>query len=140
MTRAFDDLIAVCMDSENPSPSDPKCKSDPWVVESDDMPLAEAQSRFIRLQASPLTDVSPFKTSIDEIVVEYSTDGRIWQTLSLPNTGGPNSAPVGDTRYKLPLNLGDANYLFRASYRKMGGRVGATSEVIDEAGATQSLT
>ena len=130
-----------CMDSENPSPSDPKCKPDPWVVESDDMSLAEAQSRFIPLQSNPLADVSPFfKTSIDEIAVEYSTDGRTWQTLSLPNTGKPGSAPVGDTRYRLPLNLGDANYLFRASYRKMGGKVGATSEVIDEAGTKQSLS
>jgi hypothetical protein len=128
-----------CMDSENPSPSDPNCKPDPWVVESDDMSLAEARSRFIPLQSNPLADVSPFfKTNIDEIVVEYSTDGRTWQTLSLVNTGKPGSAPVGDTRYKLPLNLGDANYLFRASYRKMGGRVGATSEVINESGTAQS--
>jgi hypothetical protein len=127
-----------CMDSQNPSPSDPNCKSDPWVVERDDMSLAEAQSRFIRLQSNPLDSVSPFfKTSIDEIIVEYSTDGRTWQTLSLPNTGGPGSGPVGDTRYKLPLNLADANYLFRASYRKMGGHVGATSQVIDETGAAQ---
>jgi hypothetical protein len=130
-----------CMDSTNPSPSDPKCKAAPWVVEGDDMTPEEAQSRFIPLQSNPLSGISPFfNTSIDELVVEYSTDGRTWQTLSLPNTGGPGSAPVGDTRYRLPLNLGDANYLFRASYRKMGGRVGATSEVIDEAGATQSLS
>ena len=128
-----------CMDSENPSASDPKCKSDPWVVESDDM--SDALTKFIPMQSNPLDGVSPFfKTSIDEIVVEYSIDGRTWQTLSLPNTGKPGSAPVGDPRYKLPLNLGGANYLFRASYRKMGGKVGATSEVIDEAGATQSLS
>jgi hypothetical protein len=75
---------------------------------------------------------------MDEIVVEYSTDGRTWQTLSLPNTGRPGLAPVGDTRYRLPLDLADANYMFRASYRKMGGRVGATSQVIDETGAVQS--
>jgi hypothetical protein len=130
-----------CMDSTNPSPSDPNCKSDPWVVESDDMPLAEAQARFIRLQSNPLDSVSEFfKSSIDEIVVEYSTDGRTWQTLTLANTGSPGAAPVGDTRFKLPLNLGDANYLFRASYRKMGGKVGATSEVIDESGAKQNLS
>lgn len=125
-----------CVDSANPSPSDPKCSTSPTVVEGDDMTAAETQSRFIPLQTNPLPGVSSFfKTSIDEIVVEYSTDGRTWQTLSLPNTGGPNSAPVGDTRYRLPLNLADANYLFRASYRKMGGRIGATSEVVDEAGA-----
>jgi hypothetical protein len=130
-----------CMDSENPSASDPKCKSDPWVVESDGMSSAEALTKFIPLQSNPLVDVSPFfRSSIDEIVVEYSTDGRTWQTLTLANTGKAGSAPVGDTRYKLPLNLGDANYLFRASYRKMGGKIGATSEIIDEAGATQSVS
>lgn len=126
-----------CMDSASPSASDPKCKSSPTVVEGDDMTAAETQSRFIALQSNPLPNVSAFfKTSIDEIVVEYSTDGRTWQTLGLPNTGGPNSAPIGDTRYRLPLNLADANYLFRASYRKTGGRIGATSEVVDEAGST----
>jgi hypothetical protein len=130
-----------CMDSENPSASDPKCKSDPWVVESDDMAPADALSKFIPLQSNPLPDVSPFfKTSIDEIVVEYSTDGRTWQTLSLPNTGGPGAAPIGDPRYRLPLNLEDADYLFRASYRKMGGRIGATSEIIDEAGAAHAVS
>jgi hypothetical protein len=30
--------------------------------------------------------------------------------------------------------------MFRASYRKMGGRVGAMSEVIDETGVTQNLS
>jgi hypothetical protein len=127
-----------CMDSANPSPSDPNCRSDPWVVESDDMSLAEAQSRFIPLQSNPLPAISPFfRTSIDEVVVEYSTDGRTWQTLGLSNTGRPGAAPVGDLRYRLPLNLSGSNYLFRAFYRKLGGRIGATSEVIDETGAVQ---
>jgi hypothetical protein len=125
------------MDSANPSPSDPNCRTSPWVVEGDDMPLSEAQSRFTQLQSNPLPGISSFfATSIDEIVVEYSADtGRTWTTLSLPNTGGPGSAPIGDPRYRLPLNLGDADYLFRASYRKTGGKVGATSGIIDETGA-----
>jgi hypothetical protein len=124
-----------CMDAANPSPTDPNCKTAPWVISGDDMTVEEAQSRFIPLQSNPLPDINPFfRTSIDEIVVEYSTDGRTWQTLTLPNTGSPGSAPIGDTRYRLPINLNDANYLFRASYRKMGGKVGAMSGVIDEAG------
>ena len=127
-----------CMDAANPSPTDPNCRTAPWVVSGDDMSAEEAQSRFIPLQSNPLPDINPFfRTSIDEIVVEYSTDGRAWQQLGLANTGSPGSAPIGDPRYRLPLNLGDADYLFRASYRKMGGTVGATSQVIDETGAAR---
>jgi hypothetical protein len=38
------------------------------------------------------------------------------------------------------VNLNDANYLFRAFYKKTGGRVGAVSEIIDETGAPQSTS
>ncbi len=128
-----------CEGAVDPSPSNPKCRTSPWRVEGEVVSPEVAQSRIIPLQENPLPKVSPFfTTSIDEIVAEYSGDGgRTWNRLDLVNTGKPGSPPVGDTRYKLPLNLGDADYIFRAHYLKNGGRVGATSLVVDEAGATQ---
>lgn len=125
-----------CEGAVDPSPTNPKCKSSPWKIEGEDVPASVAATRIIPLQDNPLPKVSPFfTTGIDEIVAEYSKDGgKTWNKLDLPNTGGPGSAPIGDPRYKLPLNLSDADYLFRASYLKNGGRVGETSRAIDETG------
>ena len=117
--------------------TNPKCRKEPWRVEGEDVSASVAATRIIPLQENPLPKISPFfTTSIDEIAAEYSRDGgRTWNRLNMPNMGGPGSAPVGDPRYKLPLNLGDADYLFRASYLKNGGRVGEMSRVVDETGA-----
>ena len=43
--------------------------------------------------------------------------------------------PVGDTRYKIPLNFNAGNYLFRAQYYLNGAAVGPVSVAVDEAGA-----
>ena len=96
-----------------------------------------ALSRFIQVSTNPLPAVSTFfRTAMDEIVVEYSSDGgTTWQALSLINTGGPGSPPIGDTRYRIPLNLSSADYRFRAFYRLNGAKVGETSQVINEAGS-----
>jgi hypothetical protein len=128
-----------CEGAVDPSPTNPKCRTSPWKIEGEDVPASVAQTRIIPLQENPLPKVSPFfTTGIDEIVAEYSKDGgRTWNVLSMPNMGKPGAAPIGDTRYKLPLNLQDADYLFRASYKKNGGRVGETSLVVDETGATK---
>ena len=128
-----------CMDAANPGPNDPNCRTTPWVVEGEEIATTVAQARFIPLAENPLPGISPFfKTGIDQISAEYSRDGgSTWQALTLPNSGGPGSAPIGDPRYKIPLNLADANYLFRASYMKNSAKVGATSVVIDEAGTAQ---
>ncbi len=127
-----------CVGAANPSPSDPNCKTSPTVVEGEDMTTAEALTHFIPLQSNPLPGVSSFfKTQIDQVVVEYSADsGATWKTLDLPNTGAPNSAPVGDMRWKIPLNMSAANYRFRASFMKLGVKVGDVSSVVGEDGNT----
>jgi hypothetical protein len=125
-----------CMNAAQPSKASSACASTPWMVEGEDMSLTAALARFIPLQSNPLPGISPFfKTEIDEIVVEYSSNGGTsWQVLALPNTGGPGSAPVGDTRYAIPLDFDTGDYRFRAFYRKNGGKVGETSDAVDEAG------
>jgi hypothetical protein len=127
------------MDAVNPSASDPNCRTSPWVTEGEDMDAAAISSRIIPLQSNPLPGISPFfATGIDEIVIEYSTNGgSTWQVMNVQNAGGPGSAPVGDTRYRVPLALNTANFLFRASYRKNGGVVGSMSAAINEQGQTQ---
>jgi hypothetical protein len=127
-----------CEGSAAPSASDPKCKPDPWLVEGENISPAQAALRFMKLTSNPLPAVSTFfHTSMDEIVVEYSSDGgATWQTLAMgPNTGGPGKPPVGDPRYPIPLNLNAGVYEFRAFYRLNGAKVGETSQVIDETGA-----
>ncbi|MEP7210528.1 MAG: hypothetical protein ABI740_06800 [Alphaproteobacteria bacterium] len=124
-----------CVDSATPSASDPKCSTSPTVVEGEDMDAATALTRFVPLASNPLPSVSNFfKSQIDQIAVEYSTDGKTWTALALPNTGGPGSAPVGDPRYRIPLNLSQANYLFRATFMKNGVKTGTTSQVVDDTG------
>jgi hypothetical protein len=105
------------------------------VVDGEDMDAATALSRFVPLASNPLPGVSNFfKSQIDQIAVEYSTDGKNWAPLALANTGGPGSAPIGDPRYRIPFDLSAANYLFRATYMKNGVKAGATSQVIDRTG------
>jgi len=125
-----------CVDSDNPSPSDPKCSSSPSIIEGENMDAGTAASRVIALQSNPLPGVSGFFASkIDQIAVEYSADdGRTWNALQLANTGKPGMAPVGDPRYRIPLDLNAANYRFRASYMKNGVKTGETSAPIDETG------
>jgi hypothetical protein len=120
------------------APSKTSCSSAPTVVEGENISSAEAAGRFIPLQSNPLPGISPFfKTDIEEIVVEYSANGgSSWQVLTLPNTGAPGSAPVGDTRYSIPFDLDGGDYRFRAYYKKHGVKVGETSAAVDEAGGT----
>lgn len=128
-----------CLDAVNPSASDPNCRTTPWMLESEDLDAPTIASRIIPLQSNPLPGISPFfATNIDEIVIEYSSNGgSTWRVMNVPNTGGPGSAPIGDTRYRIPIALNTANFLFRASYRKNGGLVGSMSAVINEQGQTQ---
>jgi hypothetical protein len=106
------------------------------VVEGENISAAEAATRFIPLQSNPLPQVSPFfRTQIEEIVVEYSGDGgRTWQAMPVSNAGAPGWAPVGDTRYAIPFDLGDGDYRFRAWYKKNGVKAGETSAAVDEGG------
>jgi hypothetical protein len=128
--------VLWCVDSANPSPADPKCSSSPTIVEGEDMDAATAASRFIALQSNPLPEISSFfATKIDEIAVEYSGDaGKTWSPLALPNTGKAGLGPVGDPRYRIPLDLNAADYRFRATYKKNGAKMGETSLPVDETG------
>jgi hypothetical protein len=128
-----------CVGSNNPSPADPKCSTSPSVVEGEDMDAATALTRFVPLASNPLPGISNFFSSrIDQISVEYSADdGKSWSPMALPNTGGPGSAPIGDPRYRIPLDLSEANYLFRATFMKNGVKTGVSSQAIDATGATK---
>ncbi|MDP3495873.1 MAG: hypothetical protein Q8R82_22415 [Hyphomonadaceae bacterium] len=125
-----------CQDAHPATIESAKCGTTPWLVEGEDLPVTVAAARFIPLSSNPLPAISPFfKTSIDQIVVEASRDGgKTWTQLSMPNTGGPGTPPVGDPRYPIPLNLADAAYRFRAYYKRDGASVGQMSGVIGEDG------
>jgi hypothetical protein len=128
--------VLWCIGATDPTPTDPNCTTDPTVVEEDNV-SGSPLGRMVELSSNPLPAVSPFfSTQIDQIVVEYSTNnGASWQTMSLPNAGGGGlPAPIGDTRYRIPLNLSTANFVFRASFRQGGAMVGAHSVVLNEAG------
>lgn len=124
-----------CQDAQNPSATDPNCRTTPWAVEGEDMTYTVAAARFIPLSSNPLPDQHAFfKTSADQIVIEYSKNDGAWTSMSLTNAGGPGSAPIGDTRYKVPLDLSDGTYRFRASFRKNGVQTGENSSVVGEDG------
>src|SRR5690606_5458708 len=109
----------------DPSPTNPKCRTEPWHVEGEDVSASVAATRIIPLQENPLPKISPFfTTSIDEIAAEYSRDGgRTWNRLNMPNMVGPGAAPFDDTRCRLLLNQCVAYDLVRGHYRKLVGRL-----------------
>jgi len=123
-----------CLNASTPSADSPDCRTAPWVVESDTLTESETTKRFVALSTNPLPGVSPFfRTSMDEIVAEYSLDsGESWISLPLLNAGRAGSPPVGDTRYRIPLDLDDGAFQFRAHYRLNGANVGEISSPIDE--------
>jgi hypothetical protein len=129
-----------CVDAINPSPTNAKCTANPTAIDADNISVAQARQRIVALTSNPLPAVSPFfNTQVDRIVVEYSTNsGASWTRLNLANTGGAGRPPLGDTRYRIPLNLASANYVFRAWFERGGTRVGAISAVVNETG--QALT
>jgi hypothetical protein len=126
-----------CENSANPSKDDPSCSANPRLMEGETINASVAQARFIPLSSNPLPGVSPFfRTQIDEVYAEYSSNGgQSWTKLAIANAGGPGTPPVGDTRYKIPLNLNAGDYLFRVQYKKDGAAVGSASQAVDEAGA-----
>jgi hypothetical protein len=128
--------VLWCEGSSAPSPSDPNCRTTPWLVEGENISPAQALARIIPLTSNPLPGVSPFfATNVERIVIEYSQNGgSTWQPLSIPNTGGGGFGPLGDPRYRIPLNLASADYYFRAWYEQGGVRIGEISLVINEAG------
>jgi hypothetical protein len=129
-----------CQNAAAPSATDANCSRTPLAIEGEDMSFSDAAAQFVQLEANPLPQVSPFfQTRMDEIVVEYSRDnGTTWQPLAMPNTGGPGSPPVGDLRYRIPLDLNAGNYLFRASYKLNGAPVGQHSLSVNEDGTVTS--
>lgn len=128
--------VLWCEGADVPSPSHPKCRRTPWLIEGSDISKEKAAQRIIALSSNPLPALSPFfRTQIDRIDIQYSRNGGTWRTLTLPNTGGVGAPPVGDLRWKIPLNLGDGEYRFRAFYGAGGRQVGQVSLVVNEAGA-----
>jgi hypothetical protein len=128
--------VLWCIGATDPTPTDPNCTPNPTAVEEDNV-SGSPLDRMIALSSNPLPSVSPFfATQIDRIVVEYSTNnGATWQAMTLPNAGGGGlPAPVGDTRYRIPLNLNTAAYVFRASVQQGGAMVGTYSVTLNEAG------
>lgn len=129
-----------CQNAAAPSATDASCSWTPLAIEGEDMSFSDVAARFVALSSNPLPKINPFfRTNMDEIVVEASTNnGASWNTVALPNTGEPGSPPTGDLRFRIPLNLAAANYLFRASYRFNGAMVGEYSLPINEAGTVTS--
>lgn len=127
--------VLWCYDADKPSASSPVCRPDPTRVEGDQISREAARARVIRLSKNPLPEISPFfATKIDRVELEYSVNRGPWVAMKLPNTGGNNVAPVGDLRWRIPLNLSNGVYRFRAAVLSGGARVGAYSTIIDEAG------
>lgn len=125
-----------CEGADIPSPSHPKCRRTPWLIAGDLITKEQAAKRVIALSSNPLPAVSPFfRTRIDRIDVQYSRNGGAWTYLKLPNTGSAGSPPIGDLRWRIPLNLGDGSYRFRAFFGANGAQVGEASLVVDESGA-----
>lgn len=127
-----------CYAAAAPSASSPDCSTSPNVahIEGENITSAQAAARIFPLSSNPLEAVSPFfHSQVEHIVLQYSDDnGATWHDMSVPNTGGAGSAPIGDTRYRIPLDLNAANYRFRAWYEHGGAKIGDTSLVIDETG------
>lgn len=128
--------VLWCVGATDPAPGVAGCSNTPTVVDGENISDTDAMARMIALPSNPLPAVSPFFASdIDRIVVEYSSNGgSTWQAMNLPNAGGGGQAPIGDTRYRIPLNLAAADYLFRAYFEKNGVKVGNYSAIINEAG------
>lgn len=128
--------VLWCNAAAEPSAGNPACSADPTSVEGDQIAGAAARARVMRLSGNPLPSLSPFfATKIDRVEIEYSRNGGAWTVLKLPNTGGNGVAPVGDLRWRVPLDLADGAYRFRAAVLAGGKQVGGFSVVIDEAGA-----
>jgi hypothetical protein len=130
-----------CIGATNPYPGHPNCSSAPTAIDADNISDTQARQRIVALTSNPLPGISPFfATRVDRIVVQYSSNGgATWQTMNLPAAGASGRPPVGDTRYRIPLNLASANYLFRAYFQRGGTRVGSISSVINESGQAVSV-
>jgi hypothetical protein len=129
--------VLWCVNADVPSASHASCRTTPTQVEGENISDSQALARMIALASNPLPGISSFfRTQVERIVLQYSTDsGATWQNMSVPNTGSPGSAPVGDPRYRIPLDLNSANFFFRAWYERGGAKIGETSAVINESGA-----
>jgi hypothetical protein len=125
-----------CENAVDPSPTNPDCRTTPWNIQGEEIDEDEAAARIFQAASNPLPANNPFfHTQVERIVLQYSADGgATWQDMSVPNTGGIGSAPIGDPRYRIPLDLASANYVFRAWYEQNGAKIGETSLVVDEAG------
>jgi hypothetical protein len=117
-----------CIGSTNPSPNDPACSTSPTAIGVDGISVAQARQQITALSSNTLTSNSFFATQIDRVVVQYSSNGgRNWTTMATGGSSG--SAPRGDLRYRIPVNLSSGTYLFRAYFERSGARVGSITTV-----------
>lgn len=129
--------VLWCVGATNPSPSNSACSTRPTVVTGDKISSTQARQRVVALTSNPLPAMSNFfRTQIDRIVVEYSSNGgSTWRAMA--SGGATGRPPLGDTRYRVPFSLSSGTYLFRAHFERNGARVGS-SIVVNEAGQTVS--
>jgi hypothetical protein len=129
--------VLWCLNAAAPSATSPDCRFTPWLIQGERINAAQATARVVHMSSNPLQAVSPFfRTQIDSVVIEYSRvgGGTPWRALTIANTGGTGSAPIGDMRYRIPLTLTADNYRFRVRLISKGVQIGQTSLSINEAG------
>jgi len=127
--------VLWCDGADAPSASHPKCRREPTRIDAEKLSPEAARARVTRLRDNSLPEVSPFfRTQIDRIDVQYSRNGGPWRDLALPNTGAGAEAPVGDLRWRIPLDLKDGAYRCRAAVFAGGRQLGEWAQPIDESG------
>ena len=125
-----------CVGATNPAPNAAGCSYTPTAIGADGITEAQARQQITALSSNTLTENSFFATQIDRVIVQYSSNaGRTWTTMA---TGGSTGrAPLGDLRYRIPVNFSSGTYLFRAYFERNGARVGSITTV-NESGQSVS--
>jgi hypothetical protein len=125
-----------CIGATNPAPNTAGCSYTPTAIGADGITEAQARQQITALSSNTLTSNSFFATQIDRVVVQYSSNaGRTWTTMATGGSAG--RAPLGDLRYRIPVNLSSGTYLFRAYFERSGARVGSITTV-NESGQSVS--
>jgi hypothetical protein len=124
--------VLWCVGAETPSPDARECSTRPTAISGDNISEGQARQQVVALSSNPLPEMDPFfATQIDRIVIEYSSDGGAnWREMA--SSGSRGHPPLGDTRFRVPLNLSSGTYLFRAYFERNGARVGSITTVNED--------